>query len=245
MPLINPKIQAQVRDALADLVEPVKFNVFPQRAGGALECSYCAETRQLIEEVAALSGKVSVQVRDLLADAELAQAYGVDKVPAVVVQRAGEPPRPTGIRFYGIPAGYEFASLIEDLRLVSRGESDLAPATLQALARLDQPVHIQVFVTPTCPYCPQAVLLAHRLALDSDRITADMVEAQEFPQLAHRYNAYGVPRTVINDVVHMEGAQPESTLTAHLLTVRDPRQMQRLRQVWERELHRGGLLPES
>jgi glutaredoxin-like protein len=217
MALINSQIQTEVREALAELAEPVRLVVFTQRAGGALECQYCAETRQLVEEIGALSDKVSVEVRDLLADAELAKAYGVDKIPALVVQRADAPPRPSGIRFYGIPAGYEFASLIEAIRLVSRGEAGLAHATLQALARLEQPVHIQVFVTPTCPYCPQAVLLAHRLALASDRITADMVEAQEFPELANRYEVYGVPRTVINETVHLEGARPEAAVVAELM----------------------------
>ena len=117
-----------------------------------------------------------------------------------------------GIRLYGIPSGYEFGTLIEDIRMVSSGESGLAPATRETVAKVQDPVHIQVFSTPTCPYCPQAVLLAHRLAMESELIHADMVEAYEFPQLATRYQVMGVPRTVINDTIQIEGAMPEPML---------------------------------
>lgn len=82
--------------------------------------------------------------------------------------------------------------------------------------RLQRPLHLQVFVTPTCPYCPRVALLAHRLAQASPRIRADMVEVLEFPDLAERYRVHGVPRTVINEVVAIEGAVPEAVLVARL-----------------------------
>ncbi|MBL8056026.1 MAG: thioredoxin family protein, partial [Anaerolineales bacterium] len=95
----------------------------------------------------------------------------------------------------------------------------------------------QVYVTPTCPYCPRAVVLAHKLAMASDWITADMVEASEFPHLANRYQVYGVPRTVIEDVVHIEGAQPEPQVISQLLQVLDDGVMSRLRRDWEASLN--------
>jgi glutaredoxin len=81
---------------------------------------------------------------------------------------------------------------------------------------LSEPLHLQVFVTPTCPYCPQAVILAHQLALESDYITADMVEATEFPHLSMKYQVMGVPRTVVNETVHVEGVAPEQMLVAKM-----------------------------
>jgi glutaredoxin len=84
------------------------------------------------------------------------------------------------------------------------------------VAQLKEPVHFQVFVTPTCPYCPRAVRLAHQLALESDVIRGDMVEAIEFPHLSVKYQVQGVPRTVINETVHIEGAVPEPMLMARL-----------------------------
>ncbi|HHR85866.1 MAG TPA: glutaredoxin, partial [Candidatus Acetothermia bacterium] len=85
----------------------------------------------------------------------------------------------------------------------------LAPETKDALAHLAEPVHIQVFVTPSCPYCPKAVRMAHMMAMESDKVTADMVMANEFPQLSNKYNVMAVPKVVINEDTSFEGAIPE------------------------------------
>jgi glutaredoxin-like protein len=106
--------------------------------------------------------------------------------------------------------------VIEDIIDVSQGESGLQANTKEVIADLSEPVHLQVFVTPTCPYCPQAVRLAHKLAMESELITADMVEAIEFPHLSNKYHVHGVPRTVINETIHQEGAVPEPMLLAKL-----------------------------
>ncbi len=237
MAILNDDIKQQVREVLADLDAPVKLIVFTQGEGGALECAMCAETRGLIDEVAALSDKISVEVRDFVKDSEVAEAYGIDKIPAVAVVREGDAPADFGIRLYGIPSGYEFGTLIEDIRLASSGNPELSEKTLEQLAQLTSPVEIQVFVTPTCPYCPRAVLLAHRLAMASDLVTASMVEATEFPHLANRYQVYGVPRTVINDVIHVEGAVPEAALLTKLMSVNDDAFMQQARVRWEANLN--------
>ena len=90
------------------------------------------------------------------------------------------------------------------------GKVDLSAETLTFLENLTEDMHIQVFVTPTCPYCPRAVILAHHLAFASAKVHADMVEATEFPELSSRFNVMGVPRSVINGKVHQEGAVPEA-----------------------------------
>lgn len=81
---------------------------------------------------------------------------------------------------------------------------------------LAKPVHMQVFVTPTCPYCPQAVILAHQMAFYSDKVKADMVEISEYPHLAQKYNVQGVPRTTINENWYQEGAAPEQMIVAKI-----------------------------
>ena len=217
MPLMDDKVRKQVQTALADMQHPVRMIMFTQGEGGALECEYCGETRSLAEEVAALSDKITLEVRDFQGDAELAQKYGVDKIPALVLLADGEPPTDHGVKLYGVPAGYEFSTFIEDLRMLGSGQVTLSAETREALGRLTKPVHIQVFVTPTCPYCPRAVVLAHKLAIASPLVTADMVEATEFPHLANKYHVHGVPRTVINETIHVEGAVPEAALIAQLL----------------------------
>jgi glutaredoxin-like protein len=240
MTLLNEEIRAQVREVLADMGGPVKMVVFTQgEAGGnqgALECALCRETVQLVEEVAAESEQISVEVRDFVADSGIAETFGVDKIPAIAILRGGDEPRDYGIRLYGIPSGYEFSTLIEGILMVSKGDPGLSARTLADLATLTGPVNIQVFVTPTCPYCPRAVLLAHRLAMASEHVQAAMVEATEFPHLANRYQVYGVPRTVINDVIHIEGAAPEAMLMERLMAVTDEPAMQALAAQWERSL---------
>ncbi len=201
MPLLNDEVQQQVKNQLTNLANPVRLIMFTQ----ALECQYCAETRQLVEEVAKLSNQLEVEVYDFQADKEVADDYGVDKIPAVVV--VGE--EDYGIRFFGIPSGYEFTSLLEAIQSASKGEPDISQETQDYLSNLTKPIHLQVFVTPTCPYCPQAVVLAHQMALASPMVRADMVEAQEFPHLSTKYQVMGVPRTVINESTHVEGAAPE------------------------------------
>ncbi len=142
MPLLQDKDKEVVKARFEEgLVNPVTLVNFTQ----ALECELCTETRQLAEEVAALSDKIELQVYNFGIDKEQVEAYGVDKIPAIAIVGAKD----YGVRYYGIPSGYEFSSLIEDIVDVSKGEVELLPATKEALAELAQPLHFQVFVTPT------------------------------------------------------------------------------------------------
>jgi len=142
MPLIGQKDADYLRKEFSDkLVEPMQLVMFTQE----FECQYCRETRQLVEEVGALSDKIDVQIYNLVIDKEKAEEYNVDKIPAIVV--AGT--KDYGVRYFGIPSGYEFTSLTEDIVAVSEGDSGLAEATRQAITEITKPVHIQVFVTPT------------------------------------------------------------------------------------------------
>jgi len=208
MSLLKEKDRKHLATAFETLQNPVKIVMFTQE----MECQYCQETREIAEELSALSPKISLEVYDFVDDKEVAEQYNIDKIPATVIMRGGDTPKDYGIRYFGIPSGYEFSSLIEDVLMISTGESGLAAETKKMLGSLKQPLHLQVFVTPTCPYCPQAVRLAHQLALESDLVWADMVEAIEFPQLSMKYQVQGVPRTVINETAHLEGAAPEAML---------------------------------
>ena len=163
---------------------------------------YCRETRELLLEIAELSDLVSVEVHNFVTDPEQVKAYAIDKIPATAIVGQED----YGIRFYGIMAGYEFTSLVHAIRLVGGVGSQLDEGTRQAVSAIDEPVHLQVFVTPTCPYCPQAVALSYEMAYASPNVRADGIESSEFPQLAIKYQVAGVPRTVINEGTFMEGA---------------------------------------
>jgi glutaredoxin-like protein len=212
--LLNADIEKQLRSLFDELQQPVSALLFTSQEN----CDYCDQTRELLDEVTALDGKLELQVMDIVEQADLARQYAVDKTPALVLlAKQGDGWIDHGIRFYGIPAGHEFNSLIYGLLMVSKGESNLTEKTRAFLDGLKKPVHLQVFVTPTCPYCPGAVVLAHRMALQSPLITADMVEATEFPDLSEQFGVSGVPHTIINDGAgELIGANPEEALVAEI-----------------------------
>ena len=212
MALLSEKDAKFLRDHFSkELVEPVKLLYFTQST--AISCRFCTQTQEILTEFASLSDKITLETRDLVADKDLADEYGIDKIPATVIMGDVD----YGIRFYGIPSGYEFMSLVEDVVNVSKGTSGISEESMKLIDEIKEPVHLQVFITPTCPYCPTAVLLAHSLAIASDKIRADMVEATEFPELSNKYQVYGVPRTVINEDTYLEGAAPEPMLVAKVL----------------------------
>ena len=200
---LDDQIKAELSKQLSVLTKNVKLIMFTQE----LECQYCRETKQILTELSEVSDKISLEVKNFINDKTDAEKYGVDKIPATVV--VDENGKDYGIKFYGIPSGYEFASLLEDIKLLGTGITGFDPQTENEIKNLDSDVHMQVFVTPTCPYCPQAVITAHKFAYLNDRVKSDMIESTEFPHLSNKYNVRGVPRTVINENTFIEGAAPE------------------------------------
>jgi glutaredoxin-like protein len=210
MKKLNKKNVKELEGIFKGLKKEVTLKCFTQ----SMECNFCLDTRELLEEVAAITDKIKLQVYDFEKDKTEVEKYKVDKIPAIVMMDEKD----YGIRFYGIPAGYEFTSLIEAIKMISSGETMLSAEGKKFLDGLEKEVHLQVFVTPTCPYCPPAVVLAHHMAYYSSKVRADMVEATEFPQLAVKYNVMGVPRTVINEAAFLEGAAPENMLIEKIKT---------------------------
>jgi glutaredoxin-like protein len=144
--LLTEDIKEQIREVFEQLKEPVEVLYF----GRAEDCEYCEDTRQLVKEVTGLSGQLSLTVHDLDKDGQLASQYRVDKAPGLVIAgKEGDQLIDYGIRFAGIPSGHEFSSFIHDLILVSNRDSGLQENTRQSLGKLEKPVHLQVFVTPT------------------------------------------------------------------------------------------------
>ncbi len=216
--LINEEIKKQIGQVFAAIRQPVQILFFGTQA----ECEYCQDIRQLLEEVVALSSELGLSVYDVVDDAAAAQQYHVDKAPMLIVAaREGDRFVDTGIRYAGLPAGHEFTTLIEAIVLVSGRDSGLKQPTRELLKNLKKPVYLQVFVTTSCPYCPQAVLLAHRMAMENPAmIRAEGVESMEFPDLADEFNVSGVPQTTINQGIGtVIGAVPEAHLLAEIQRV--------------------------
>jgi glutaredoxin-like protein len=209
MGFMDQQTADEVKKRLDELAGEVKIVFFKEN----LLCQTCGPAEDFYKELSALSAKVKLEVFNRVTDTEKAAVYGVTLTPAAVIEGANG----ARVRFYGIPAGYEFVSLLEALKNSAAAAQELAPETLAALAGLKAPVNIKVFVTPTCPYCPSAVVLAHRFALASPQITAEMVEATEFPDLSTKYEVEGVPKIVVNEKTHLVGAQPESEMLKAVL----------------------------
>ncbi|MEW5802186.1 MAG: thioredoxin family protein [bacterium] len=207
--MLDSKVMAKVRDRFAGLQEKVKLIVFTQE----IECEFCQENRKLNEEIASASDKVTFEILDFQKNRIEAERYRINQIPATVVM--GE--KDYGIRFYGIPCGYEFNSLMDSILMVSRRESGLSQESKKRLRDWKKPSRIQVLVTLTCPYCFQAVKTAHQLAFENEFITAEMVDTAEFPHLIGKYQVYGVPKVVINETVQFEGALPEAAFIDRLL----------------------------
>jgi len=191
------------------LENPVKILMFTQE----VECRFCSDTRQLVQELAALNDKITVEVYDFVADAAKAQEYGVDKIPALAILGKND----YGVRIYGIPYGYELQTLIEAVINVSRGKTDLSDKTKAILAEVKAPVHIQVFVSLTCHHCAVAAAVAHKLAVESDLIRADVIDGTAFPHLAQKYSVISVPKVVINEKIEFVGAFNEDLFAEHVL----------------------------
>jgi len=210
MSLIPDDKKESLRNDLKErMADPVRITMFTQE----VECRFCSDTRQLVQELATLNDKIKVEVYDFMVDATKAQEMKIEKIPALAI--IGK--KDYGVRIYGIPYGYELQTLITAIIGVSTGKTDLSDKTKAILADVKAPVHIQVFVTLTCPHCPVAASIAHKLAIESDMITADVIDSSEFATLAQKYSVIGVPKIVINEKVDFVGAFSEDLFAEHVV----------------------------
>lgn len=192
MALISDDVAADLKKEFQRLENPVRLLVFSQ----ALADPESDEVRRLVEELTGLDPRLHAESYNFVLDKDKVAAVGIARVPAIAVMGESQD---YGLRMYGLPQGYEFGSLVDAVLDVSRGESGLSDETKAALRALDKPVHIQVFSTPTCPYCPRAVRLAYQFAIESDKVTADGIEITGYPDLAREYRVTSVPKTVVGD----------------------------------------------
>jgi len=139
--IIQDQDKAAIKKQFANLSKPVKLINFTQE----LECQYCQETHQLVNELSELSDKITSESYNFITDKDATDKYKIEQIPATVVM--GDEDK--GIRYYGIPGGYEFAALMDAIKMVSAGDSGLSPQTKDFLKQLKKPVNLKVFVTPT------------------------------------------------------------------------------------------------
>ena len=203
MPLLSEQDAEFLKKDFKDkLKNNVKLIFFKSEDG----CLYCKEAKDILLEVSGLSDKISFEEYDFDKDADKVKQYNIKRTPAIVI----EGDRDYGVRYYGMPAGHEFMTLVHGIINVSAKETGLSEKTIEKLKEIIKPFNIQVFVTPTWPHCPPAAVLAHNFAIVNDNITSDVVEIQEFPNLSDKYSVFSVPKTVVNESSEVVGAVPEA-----------------------------------
>jgi len=213
--LLNPEDRETVRRHLASIDRPVTLLFFSQTFG---EPDSAQQTRSLLREIASLNDRVAIEEVNFVLEKERAAQFGVTGIPSIAILSEG---LDTRMRFLGAPAGYEFMSLIEAIIIAGTGQAELTDETTALLAGISEPLDVKVFVTPTCPHCPRAVNLAHKLAWHSQQITATCVEATEFLDLSRQYRVTGVPKTVVNGEREIMGAVPEDLFVRGVLGLDD------------------------
>lgn len=205
------------RDFRKHLKSEVGLRLYTQRpspiAIPGRDCRYCPQTQQLMEDLTELSPKLKLETVDFYTEPERAQEEGVPRIPAIVLG----PESGGRARFFGLPLGYQLPVFIESIKAVSRGSTRLSVNTRKQLRRVNRPVQLQVFVTPGSEVSAGMVLLSHAMAVESKHITADVIEAEEFPELARRYGVRQVPLTLINEFATVAGMVSQDELLEKVL----------------------------
>ena len=207
------------RDFRKHLKADVRIRLYTQRASAIAvpgrDCRYCPQNQQVMEELTALSNRLTLETLDYYLDRETAQNDEITRIPATVLgQDSGR-----SLRYYGLPLGYQLPVLIENLKALSRGGSRLSVNSRKQLRTVGRPVHLQVFVTPNSETSGGMALLASSMAVENANIRADIIEAEEFPDLTRRYNLRQVPLTIINEFTSVSGMVSENELLEKVLLV--------------------------
>lgn len=202
MMFLNEEVQKQIREFIGVIERKVTIVLFTKEE----PCDLCEETKQLIYEVKALNDKIEIVEKDFIKDVDDVKKYHIEMVPSfVLLDHEGTY---KGVKFNGIPAGHEINAFLTALIEMSGVDFKLDPYLIERITKINKPVNIKVFVTLTCPHCSGTVQKAHRLAMSSKFVEAEMIEAQTFYDLSEKYQVTGVPKIVFNDKFDIVGNQP-------------------------------------
>ena len=218
--IIPPQEKSRLkRDFRKHLKREVALRLYTQRSSPIAipgrDCRYCPQTAQLLEELASLSPRLTVESVDYHGEPERVHEDGITRIPAILLT----PEEGGTLRFYGLPLGYALPVFIESIKAVSRGATRLSVNSRKQLRRIDKPVHMQVFTSPGSEVSAGMALLAYAMAVESRFIVTDVIEAEEFPDLARRYGLRQVPLTVINEFSTMAGMVSENELLDRVMQV--------------------------
>jgi alkyl hydroperoxide reductase subunit AhpF len=202
---------------LRDLTSRVRIDFFTFKpteiAVAGRECAHCDDIQAMLEDLAAVSPRISLTVHDIEADVETAKRLGVDKIPAIVIRDKNN----RVLRFFGSPGDKQFAVFIETLVIASSGGVELQTETVRSLRKLRSDVSVQVLIAPFCNNSPVMSFNAFRFGLQSARVKAEVIDVTQFPGLLQRVGVPAVPLTIVNEAYATPGVLNESDMAQAIL----------------------------
>jgi len=206
--MISSELVDMVKQRLGGLKHPIKLIAFSSERQGP----HGQHIAAFAQDIATAAPKVNVETYVVEQHPEKARQYHVDKVPALIIENNEK----KQARFFGLPSGQEFNVFLGSLVDFSRGNMHLPEEIMQKAREITTPMHLQVFVSDTCPYCPGMVRLTHGMALANDLIRTDTIRIEEFRSLADKFQVMGVPHTVVNNKTSFRGAVPSDVFLKKL-----------------------------
>jgi thioredoxin reductase (NADPH) len=197
----------QLRQTFDKLPNDIPIYMFVEKGKDDV---FAQTNRQIVRAFRELSSKVTFREHGF--DHELAQKWNIQYSPTLVIA-----PERVNIRWLGAPMGEEGRTFLETLIFIGLGKSNLNEQTKGVLEKIDSPRNLKVFVSATCPYCPQQAVNAVRAAVERpDLISLEIIDIQCRPDLADQYSAHSVPQAFANDVLIGMGAQSEEVFAVSL-----------------------------
>lgn len=218
MPILSLQELGIVREHLDAYVRrEVKITLYTTSSAGIIipgrECAACGPVQELLEEIVGFSPKLTLETVDYYTNQVDAMAGGINRIPAFTVGRSGE----DRMRYFGMPAQHQMPVFISALVRASERSSPLKLETRRRIRRLQEDVHIRIFVTQDSEHCPDTAMAALAMAAESPKVTVDVIDVGTFPNMIDLHRIRGVPATVISGRVTFTGAMSEDLLLKQVL----------------------------
>jgi len=204
MQFFNEEATEQIKQKLSKMDKPVRFLLFVTEK----DPKSTEVMESFLGEVSATNDKLSVEKIEVEKEKEKAKEFGIYAVPcfAVVAEENSK------VLYYGMPLGHEFSTFLLDIVDISTGKPNIPGDLIKKVKEIDGPLHLQVFVSETCPHCPHAAKLAHDMAILNPKVQADVIDAAQFKPIAQAFRITSVPTTVVNKKIALRGAMPLDVL---------------------------------
>lgn len=206
--LARREVEDQLRVVFDGMPNRVPLYLFSREGVNDVLTQAC---RDLIRSFRNLTDKI--EFREFPLNHELALKWDVTVAPSLLFD-----PERYSIRYLGAPYGEEARTFLGALILVSHRQSNLSEASQKVVQKLDSPRRLKVFVSPTCPYCPEQSIHAVKAVIENpELVSLEMIDIQANPDLASQYSAFSVPQTFANDIPVGQGLQPEELFVLSVL----------------------------